>query len=233
LRFDDSGAEVDNITDWALKQFTAFYKVTAAKDSTQRTGQNAAAVGGRKITKLAIFYYCYAVLHNPVYVDKYAVNLKREFPRIPFYEDFWRWSDWGERLMALHLDYEKAAPFAFARSDIPDTQARAAGQRPKALLRSDPTTGTIEIDSETALRGIPPEAWSYKLGNRSAIDWVLDQYKQRKPKDPTIRGRFDTYRFADHKEQAIDLLARVTTVSVETMRITNEMRADGDGAAGK
>jgi len=52
---------------------------------------------------------------------------------------------------------------------------------------------------------------------------VLDQYKEKRPKDPTIRAKFDTYRFADHKEKVIDLLARVTTVSVETMRNVDAM----------
>ena len=55
-------------------------------------------------------------------------------------------------------------------------------------------------------------------------DTVLDQYKEKKPKDPTIREKFDTYRFADYKEKVIDLLARVTTVSVETMKVVNELR---------
>lgn len=53
---------------------------------------------------------------------------------------------------------------------------------------------------------------------------MLDQYKEKKPKDPTIREKFDTYRFADHKEKVIDLLMRVTTVSVETVRMTQAMR---------
>jgi predicted helicase len=95
------------------------------------------------------------------------------------------------------------------------------------MLRADPAAGSITLDSETTLRGIPPEAWTYKLGNRSALDWVLDQYKEKKPKDPTIREKFDTYRFADHKEKVIDLLARVTTVSVETVRIVAAMKAAG------
>ena len=77
------------------------------------------------------------------------------------------------------------------------------------------------------MHGIPPTAWSYKLGNRSALDWVLDQYKERKPKDPTIREKFDTYRFADYKDKVIDLLARVTSVSVQTVAITEAMRASG------
>ena len=71
--------------------------------------------------------------------------------------------------------------------------------------------------------GIPSVAWSYKLGNRSALEWVLDQYKEKKPTDPTIAAKFNTYRFADYKEHVIDLLQRVCTVSVETMNIINKM----------
>ena len=70
-------------------------------------------------------------------------------------------------------------------------------------------------------------AWSYLLGNRCAIDWVLDQYKEKKPKDPTIRAKFDTYRFVDHKEKVIELLMRVTAVSVETVRIVAGMKGVG------
>jgi predicted helicase len=212
-RYED-GKRIDNITDWALKQFTAHY--------ADEIGPGKAAF---KITKPAIFHYCYAVLHDPLYREKYAQNLKREFPRIPFYADFWRWADWGEQLMALHIGYESVPPFALTRTDEPDTRARAAGQQPKALLRSDPAAGSITLDSETTLRGVPPQAWAYKLGNRSAIDWVLDQHKEKKPKVPTIREKFDTYRFADQKEKVVDLLTRVTTESVETVRITEAMKA--------
>jgi predicted helicase len=212
-RLDPDGRFVDNITDWALKKFTAHY--------VPEIGKGKAA---RKISKEAIFHYCYAVLHDPVYRAKYAQNLKREFPRIPFYVDFWRWADWGVALMQLHIGYEAVAPFALARTDVPDGHARAAGMAPKALLRADPDTGSIALDSETTLRGIPPQAWTYNLGNRSAIEWVLDQYKEKKPKDPTIREKFDTYRFADYKEEVIDLLMRVTTVSVETAKIVSELR---------
>jgi predicted helicase len=222
------GQQIDNITDWALKRFTAHYNDTAS-GSPARTGTGAVKGKPKKISKEAIFHYCYAVLHNPAYREKYAQNLKREFPRIPLYgtslADFWQWATSGEALMALHIGYEQVAPFPLTRTDIPDAKVRAAGLQPKALLRSDAAAGSITLDSETSLRGIPPEAWTYKLGNRSAIDWVLDQYKEKKPKDPTIREKFDTYRFCDYKEKVIDLLMRVTTVSVETVRITDAMKA--------
>lgn len=178
----------------------------------------------RTLSKDDIFHYVYGVLHDPVYREKYAINLKREFPRIPFYPDFWQWAAWGERLMALHIGYEAVEPWPFTRLDEPDERARAAGVPPKAMLKSEHDAGTIRLDSETQLTGIPPEVWSYRLGNRSALDWILDQYKEKTPKDPTIRAKFNTYRFADYKEHVIDLLARVTRVSVETVAITEAMK---------
>lgn len=78
----------------------------------------------------------------------------------------------------------------------------------------------------TTLEGVPKIAWEYRLGNRSALEWILDQYKEKKPKDPTIAARFNTYRFADYKEQVIDLLQRVCTVSVETMKIIHKMEGE-------
>jgi predicted helicase len=213
--YDEAGTGLDNITDWSLAEFRKHYQPGRGKRA-------------QPITKEAIFHYVYAVLHDPLYREKYAQNLKREFPRIPLYGDseatFWQWAAWGERMMALHIGYESVEPFALIRSDVRDEKARVAGQSPKPALKADKEAGLITLDSETTLAGVPPKAWRYQLGNRCAIDWVLDQYKEKKPKDPTIREKFDTYRFADHKEKVIDLLARVTTVSVETMQIVDAMR---------
>ena len=214
----ESGTRIDNITDWSLAEFKKHYQPGLGKKP-------------QPITKEAIFHYVYAVLHDPSYRETYAQNLKREFPRIPLYGDseatFWQWAAWGEALMVLHIGYEQAAPFALVRSDLPGDKVRAAGQSPKCILKSDKEAGRITLDSETTLSGVPREAWAYTLGNRCAIDWVLDQYKEKKPKDPTLREKFDTYRFAGHKEKVIELLKRVTTVSVETVRIVAAMKGAG------
>jgi predicted helicase len=164
----------DNITDWALDQFRAYYDVGGKPK--------------RPITKDAIFHYVYGVLHDSIYREKYALNLKREFPRIPFFADFWKWTEWGERLMALHIGYEAVEPWPLQRVDKPDEKSRKAGLAPKAMLKADKDAGNIRLDSETQLAGVPPEAWSYRLGNRSALEWILDQYKEKTPKDPTIRS---------------------------------------------
>jgi predicted helicase len=212
LKFrDEEGIWQDNITDWALDQFR--------KHCTPGRGKKE-----RPITKEAIFHYVYAVLHDPVYREKYALNLKREFPRIPFYADFWQWAAWGGELMNLHIGYEQIEPWPLQRHDTPEEKARKNDATPKAMLKADKDNGSIALDSETTLTGIPHEAWDYKLGNRSALEWILDQYKEKKPKDPTIREKFNTYRFADYKDKVIDLLARVTRVSVETQRIVGAMK---------
>jgi predicted helicase len=167
------------------------------------------------------------VLHDPAFREKYLLNLKREFPRIPLYRDFWQWEAWGQALMKLHVDYDSVSPFPLKRKDVSDQRPESIVAEPKAKLKADKARGRIELDSQTSLTTIPSEAWDYKLGNRSALEWILDQYKEKKPKDPTIREKFNDYRFADYKEKVIDLLSRVTTVSVETVRIVEEMRTAG------
>ncbi|MBM1557974.1 N-6 DNA methylase [Sulfitobacter mediterraneus] len=206
-RYTPEGDKLDNITDWALNKFTAHY------------GNKS------KITKDDIFAYVYAVLHDPIYRETYAINLKREFPRIPFYEGFHQWRDWGQRLLDLHIGYETVKPLKLRRTDVEDIKAAKAGLPPKPSLKADKDVGTIRLDSETTLSGIPPECWEYKLGNRSGLEWVLDQYKEKTPRDPTIREKFNTYRFADYKEDVVKLLGRVARVSVETMEVTEAMRS--------
>jgi predicted helicase len=223
-RYTATGERIENITDWGLEQFRANYK-------------------DKKINKEDIFHYTYAVLHNPAYRKKYELNLKREFPRIPFYTNFWQWAKWGKKLMELHINYETAKPFALKLHEH-KIKAEAKKQKetlprveePESLytlqpkikvkLKADKEKGIIELDELTFLSGVPKEAWEYKLGNRSALEWILDQYKEKKPTDPTIAEKFNSYRFADYKTRVIDLLKRVCTVSVETMKITREMEKE-------
>jgi predicted helicase len=172
-RYNQDGVCTDNITDWGLKRFQAQYEKGAKPK--------------HKITKDDIFHYVYGVLHDPIYRETYAINLKREFPRIPFYPDFWVWAGWGRRLMALHIGYETVEPWPLKRLDLPDTDTS-----PIPKLKADKDNGTIVLDSRTTLSGVPAAAWSYRLGNRSGLEWVLDQHKEKKPKDPTIAAKFNT-----------------------------------------
>lgn len=188
--YDENGNCHENITDWSLQKFQSHYN-------------------NKKIKKIDIFYYTYAVLHHPTYRQKYEQNLKREFPRLPFYENFQQWVKWGKKLIDLHINYEIIKPFPLTRIDLPTPDNSPT---PKPKLKADKTKDKIFIDTITTLEKIPKIAWEYRLGNRSALEWVLDQYKEKKPRDKTIAEKFNTYRFADYKETVIDLLKKVSTV---------------------
>ena len=251
----DDGTRVENITDWGLEQFRKKYTrrdlinqiptvaATVGRGSSPMSATSATKTAGKRptsttsaadIAKENIFHYVYAVLHNPAYRKKYEINLKREFPRIPLYDNFWQWADWGKQLMEMHVNYEKAKLWnlktvaATGCRGIRPTSTTSATKNlrkvaPKPKLKADKDNGAIIIDDETTLTGIPEETWEYKLGNRSALEWVLDQYKESTPTDPTIAEKFNTYKFADYKKDVIELLKKVTTVSVETMKIIHGM----------
>jgi len=150
--------------------------------------------------------------------------------------------------MELHLNYETITPHPLPRKDIDPADTRKAykaklkavrvssATHREGAMHSKPSashpqgashlqyTGVIELDTLTTLAGVPPSAWEYKLGNRSAIEWVLDRYKERKPRDPTIREKFNSYKFLDYKEDVVKLIGQVTAVSVQTMAIIEEMK---------
>ena len=196
-RYTSEGDRISNITEWGLHQVRGHYS-------------------DNDITAEDIFAYTYAALHDPKYREAYTIDLLQEFPRLFLHDDFQEWAHLGQELLDLHIGYESTDPWKLDRVE----QQTPPG---KPRLRADKERGTITLDNQTTLTGIPDSAWEYRLGSRSALEWVLDQYKERTPRDPTIRERFNTYRFADHKEHVIDLLKRVCTVSVETVRITNQL----------
>ena len=211
-RYTAEGERVSNITEWGIQRINEHYRREWGKDFEQ-------AAGADGITAEDIFAYTYAVLHDPVYRYDYGVDLLREFPRLPLYHDFDLWAKMGHRLLDLHIGFETAEPYPLERREVgPST---GSGRAVKVILRADRERGIITLDEQTTLAGVPPDAWRYQLGSRSALEWVLDQYKERKPRDPTIAAKFNTYRFADHKERVIDLLQRVCAVSVKTMEIVD------------
>ncbi len=173
-----------------------------------------------------LFAYTYAVLHDPVFRARHSEDLEGEFPSLPFYEDFWDWARLGRKLLDLHVGFESVELYPLERMDSRlrrNDGGRGGHDGERVVLRADKEQGAITLDDKTTLTGVPADAWRYVLGSRSAMEWVLDQYKEKKPKDPTIAEKFNTYRFAEYKERVIDLLQRVCTVSVRTMEIVDSM----------
>ena len=114
-RYTADGERVSNITEWGLRQFREHFGDDAISDED-------------------IFAYTYGVLHDPAYRDKYAIDLLREFPRLPFYDDFATWVDMGQRLLDLHIGFESVEPFGLAREDLD-------GDAKRVILRADQDAG--------------------------------------------------------------------------------------------
>ena len=205
----DGGHRRDNVTDWALERFKAEYP-------------------GVKLTKRDIFHYVYAVLHHPAYREKYAANLRRELPRIPFAPDFAAFAKAGEKLAALHTGYESQKEFKLKRIEAPGVKPDWRVQRMK--LSKDKSA--LIYNEWLTLEGIPSEAHEYRLGNRSALDWVIDQYRVERSQANPDEIVSDPNRL-DDEEYIVRLVGQVVTVSVETLKLVRSLPPLGDGKPAK
>ena len=184
----------ENITGWALEAFRQKY-------------QNPA------ISKWDIFYYIYALLHHPTYREKYADNLKRELPRIPYAPNFDSFTNAGKRLAEIHINYEQQPeyPLKFIENEV------SLNWRVEKMKLSKDKTQLIYNDFLT-LAGIPPKTFEYRLGNRSALDWIIDRYQVSVDKRSSIEN--DPNRL-DDEPYIVRLIGKVITVSLETVDIVN------------
>jgi predicted helicase len=202
--YDDGANRRENITDWALEHFRKH-------------------CGKKKITKWDIFYYVYGILHHPGYRERYADNLKRELPRIPLAPDFAAFAKAGSELAGLHLDYEKLEPWPLKWIESPDLPLSYRVEK----MRLSKDKMSLTVNESLALAGIPPETFRYRLGNRSALDWVIDQYRITENKRSGIRS--DPNR-PDDEEYIVRLVGQVVRVSVETVKIVEHLPTDFGGA---
>lgn len=162
------------------------------------------------ITREDVFHYIHALLHHPGYRERYAANLKRELPRIPFAPDFAAFAAAGRELARLHVEYESLAPWPLQEEE---TKAQAYSQRvEKMKLSAD--RQSLKVNESLTLRGIPAEAFEYRLGSRSALEWVIDQYQVKGDSDPNRE---------DDPGYIVRLVGQVVRVSVETARIVRSL----------
>ena len=183
----------ENITDWALERFRARYP-------------------DKPIDKWDIFHYVYGLLHHPAYRERYQANLERDLPRLPYTPDFWEFARAGKRLGEIHVGYEEVDEYPLRFIETPDTSLDWRVEKMK--LSKDKTQ--IKYNDFLTLDGIPAKAFDYRLGHRSALEWVIDQYQVETYKRSDIVN--DPNR-EDDEEYIVRLVGKVVTVSLETVEI--------------
>ena len=221
---------VDNITDATLRSYQAAY--------------------GPEVTKDDVFYYVYALLHSPEYRTRYGADLKKSLPHIPLVasrEDFVAFTTAGRGLADLHLDYESVKPTPLSLvvdgQDVPwdlretispsllqvETM-RYARVRRDGRLEDDKTS--IVYNEHVTISGIPAQAQDYLLGSRSGLDWLLDRYRVsthkasgivNDPNDWMAEGAGGGPTASAQPHYLLDLIARITTVSVRTQQIVTSL----------
>ena len=192
--YDEDGTNRrENITGWTLQSFRSQYQ-------------------DESISKWDVFHYVYAVLHHPDYRETYQANLKRDLPRIPFLLDFRDYVKTGRRLGDIHVSYEDQPGY---RLDLIEKPGLSLDWRVEKMKLSKDKT-QIRYNELITLAGIPPEAFDYRLGNRSALAWVIDQYRIKTDKRSGITN--DPNRPND-PQYIVKLIGKVISVSLETVKL--------------
>ncbi len=199
--YDEDGTNrCENITDWALAEFRTHYN-----DDT--------------ISKWDIFHYNYGLLHHPAYREKYEANLKRDLPHIPFANDFWGFAEAGAQLADIHVNYESQPEYDQLKFiQTPDVPLDWRVEKMK--LSKDKTQ--LVYNKFLTLDGIPEKAFDYRLGTRSALDWIINQYCVKIDKRSGIVN--DPNR-VDDPQYIVKLIGKVITVSLETADIVKDLPA--------
>ena len=182
---------------------------------------------GADVTADHVFAYIYGILHSPEYRSRYATDLDRLLARIPDPADrttFNAFADAGQQLLDLHIGYEGAQPYPLDEQVAPGTPPEPGLYRVERMrwgghVRS-PDRSRIVYNEWITLAGIPNEAHEYVVGRRSALEWLIDRYQVKTDKASGIVNDVNDWGLELREPRYIlDLVKRIVTVSVETMRI--------------
>ncbi|MFI1013931.1 DEAD/DEAH box helicase [Streptomyces sp. NPDC020965] len=202
---------IDNITDATLADYRKVY----AKPS---------------LTKDDVFYYIYGLLHSPQYRERFAADLRKSLPRIPKVRDFRGFADAGRKLADLHIKYEQAQPYkGIVETPTGDISAAPPSELYRVTkmkipkIKGQADRSTIIYNNRIKMTNIPEEAYRYQLGARSAIEWIIERYQVKVDKASEIVN--DPNDWSDDPRYIIDLLKRIVTVSLETMKIVDALPA--------
>lgn len=183
---------------------------------------------GPKVTKRDIFFYVYGILHSEQYRKKFAINLKKTLPRLPLPEEpaiFWAFSKAGAELAELHLNYETLPPHPDVREDSPKKSPCTRVTKMRfAKEGKEENKSAIIYNDDITLWNIPLEAYEYVVNGKSAIEWIMERYQVTTHKESGIVN--DPNLWCDEHDNPryiLDLIKRIVTLSVETMKIVKAL----------
>lgn len=205
-RLEEGYIKRDGITDFALQRAREMY--------------------GPKTTKEDVFYYVYGLLHSPDYRNRFASDLTKMLPRIPFVEEvptFQKIMRIGRNLAELHLNYETAPswPDLLVKGDM--NNLRVVKMRFGKDGKQDDRR-VIWLNDSLRVENIPSQAYEYVVNGKSALEWLMERYAVNTDKASGIVNDANAWGMEHNNPRYIlDLLCSIVTVSMETLKLVSEL----------
>jgi predicted helicase len=154
----------------------------------------------------------------------FSNDLKKMLPRLPLVEDvkdFWAFSKAGRALADLHLNYENVPRF---EEVIVKGENSGFFNVEKMRFPKKDQKDTINFNSQITISNIPLEAYEYNLNGKSAIEWIMERYQISTHKESGITNNSNDWAIeSGNPRYILDLLLSIINVSVQTVKIVNQL----------
>lgn len=172
------------------------------------------------------FAYVYGLLNSPEYQQKYASDLKKDLARIPVVKNKEKYVEIGKKLINLHINYEKVEPYGGCKIEMIDNPSYRVEKMKFLKNRNskidEPNDrSTIIFNNDIKISNIPEKAYEYVVNGRSAIEWIMEQYRVKTDKDSGITD--DPNEFSDDPKYIFNLLLRIINVSLQTVDLIHQL----------
>jgi len=195
-----------NISKWILEEFDKRYSVSSPED---------------------VFYYIYGILHSPDYRERYAAELKKDLPRIPFVKSkelFEIFREAGKNLADIHLNYETIEPYYGVKIKI-DADEEDPQTYKITKMKLDKDNGELQYNDYITFSNILKEIFKYEINSRNPLEWVAEYYQiQEKKKEKIIWNPNDWLEETGNYKYIFDLIPRLITLSMKTLQIMERLK---------
>ena len=178
------------------------------------------------LSRKNVFAYIYGLLNSKEYCQKYKNDLNKDLARIPLVKEKQKYVEIGQKLMDLHLNYEKVPVYnnvdiQYSSNSNYQVKKMKHPNKRNAEGKLEKDYSTIIFNDSITISNIPEKAYEYVVNGKPAIEWIMDQYQVKTDKKSGITD--DPNEYSDDPKYIFNLLLRIINVSVQTVDLINQL----------